>query len=270
VKRVGRNLKNVWTLLPIALWVQGCATGKVSLQSVPSDADVYVAGLGKETPKLIGKTPLDLKSNSIEQELGHAGPFVVEMKKEGYLPVRTILIDIPSTDVLVSLELGKTAGLDDSDKLNAVIDQLFEAQKQIRSGRYDRAIELLKQVEQRFPQISATYELEGGVYYIQKNYKDALGAFSNVVKYEPNNVAALRMKSLLEKELGVIPGDAPAANNSPLGGLNGVPGGLGGGIGGLGGVGSAAGGLGGVGAAGGAGLDNLGPIPGPDGGIPSP
>jgi len=199
-----------------------CSTATINLNSTPSAAQVYVTALGTDSPKLIGQTPFVISSSDLERSHGGSGPVSIEMKKDGYWPAKTIITDVSAADLTVNLELNPITGLIDHDRMNAVMDSIFESQRLARAGRPNDALTKLKELEKQAPQLAAIYELEGGIYYIQKDYKSSLDAYTLAVKYNPSNVDSLRMRALLEKSLGVTrKGDtntAPIAStptNSP-------------------------------------------------------
>ncbi len=188
------------------LGVFGCSTSAINIQSTPVGADVYISPVGKAQPKLLGRTPYVSSGAQLSRENGGSGPVMLELKKVGYLPARTLVTEMESVDVSMSLELQATTGLEDQEKLNQLMDQIFEGQHLARTGGYDQALLTLKAVEKQAPQLAAVYEIEGGVYYLQKKYKDALGAYSLAVKYNPKNIESLRMRAILEDSLKITSG----------------------------------------------------------------
>jgi hypothetical protein len=45
--------------------------------------------------------------------------------------------------------------------------------------------------------------MEGGIYYLQRKYPDALDAYRLAVRYNPRNAEAIRMRDMLEKKFGL-------------------------------------------------------------------
>jgi tetratricopeptide (TPR) repeat protein len=148
---------------------------------------------------------------------GGAGPVLVEYRKEGYLPTRAIITDLSANDLTISLELVVIQKIEDQekklqtqDKLNSTIDAVFESQRLVRVGRQDDALTKLKTLENELPYLSAIYEMQGQIFYLQKKYREALDAYSQAVKYHPNSPESLRMRerlqTLLEKNEPKGPG----------------------------------------------------------------
>jgi tetratricopeptide (TPR) repeat protein len=85
--------------------------------------------------------------------------------------------------------------------LNDAIDLMFEGQRLARAGRFTEALQRLKQVQSQHPQLAAPYELEGGIYYVRKKYKEAIDAYTSATRIHPRNPEATRMRDLLEEQL---------------------------------------------------------------------
>jgi tetratricopeptide (TPR) repeat protein len=186
----------------LALLSAACATSSVTLTSSPPKAEIYVAPLGAGKPKLIGETPLTMRADELQKEYGGSGPVYIEFRKNGYTPAKTVVTELASVDLTVSAELDATSGLEDLERLNLVVDDIFEAQRLARGGRYDDALTRVKSVEKLAPMLAASYELEGGIYYLQKKYKDALDSYTLAAKYNPRNSESVRMRNMLETTLG--------------------------------------------------------------------
>jgi len=185
----------------LLLSMSACSTATLNFDSTPKKAQIYAVPLGGN-PKLIGETPLTIKGPDLATQYQGSGPFFLEFRKEGYVSSRTVVTDLSAIDLTVSVNLTPTNGLEDKDKLNSVISRLFEAQRLGRAGRYDDALTKLKELETEAPQLAAIYELEGGIYFLQRKYNDSLDAYSSAVRKDPNAVEALRMRDKIVKMNG--------------------------------------------------------------------
>jgi tetratricopeptide (TPR) repeat protein len=163
-----------------------------------------VAGLGDRKAKLIGETPLKLSSDELSEIYGGTGPVSLEFKKDGFSAVKTIITDIAASDLTLNMDLVPSSGLEDVIRLNSIMDSLFESQRLARVGRGEDALIRLKSVEKEAPHLAAIYEIEGGIYYLQKKYKNALDAYSLAASYNPKNPDVMRMRNYLQTALGVI------------------------------------------------------------------
>ncbi len=185
----------------IALLFSGCSTAMVTLESTPPAAEVFIRPYGSTESKQIGETPLNISASDLKRQSGPQGPVVLEFRKEGYLPYRAVITDLSASDFTLSGELTAVSGIDEQAKLNRVIDQIFEAQDLGRAGRQEDALVKLRALEREAPQVAAIYELEGGIYYLQKKFKEAFDAYNLALKLNPGEAQAVRMRALLKSVL---------------------------------------------------------------------
>ncbi len=211
----------ILSTLLLSTALTSCSTTSVNIQSFPDGADVYIKPIGKGEAKLLGKTPYLGSGSNLEKENGGAGPVLIELKKDGYQPLRTLITETQSVDLSLNLTLTSVSGLEDHEKLNSLLDRLFDSQHLARRGSYDQALSQIKSVQKEAPQLAASYEIEGGILYLQKKYKDSLSSYIQAVKYNPKNIEAIKMRSLLEGALKIKPDQTVTppnlnnVNNSP-------------------------------------------------------
>ncbi|TNE97063.1 MAG: hypothetical protein EP326_12145 [Deltaproteobacteria bacterium] len=151
--------------------------------------------------KAIGQTPLNFRADEIEKKYEGSGPISVEYRKEGYQSKKVMITELSAVDLKVKMELMAESGLEDQRRLNWVVDSLFEVKRLVSAKRYDDAIELLKKVKEAVPQVSAVYELEGGIYFIQNKLHAALDSYTMSVRYNPKNMESIRMKEFVEQKI---------------------------------------------------------------------
>jgi tetratricopeptide (TPR) repeat protein len=203
------------TLLPLLLpLLAGCASTSITLQSSPSGATVFAKPMAGGEARQLGETPLTLKAADIQK--GSFGPVYFEFRKEGHASAKTLVTDLSAQELLISQELAPATGLESMERLNAVLDRVFECQRLARAGRLDDALRRLKELEAEAPQLAAVYELEGGIYYLQKKYAEAYDAYGLAAKHNPGNPEPQRMRSLLAATLGLsdrVPARAPSAGD---------------------------------------------------------
>jgi tetratricopeptide (TPR) repeat protein len=209
--------KKIQTLIlaAAACVMVSCSSTQVALHTTPSQSRVYAKSLGRGKTEFIGETPLFIKGDQLEKEFGGSGPIYLEFRKEGYRTASTIVTELSFIDLNLTMEMTPESGMEDPSIVNALIDTMFESQRLVRVKRYDEALNLLGEVKKKAPQVSAIYELEGGIYYLQQKYQDALDSYRLAVKYNPRNAEALRMKNSIEDSFGIRrqskPKDSPEA-----------------------------------------------------------
>jgi tetratricopeptide (TPR) repeat protein len=208
------RIQKLVMLVALFSMLSGCATTRLSLFTNPQGAKVYAKPLGNGRFEFLGETPLQVQGTQIEKQYSGSGPIMIEFRKEGYQHTSTLVTELSSQDLVINQELVPQVGLEDLQRINAIIETMFECQRLVKVGRYDEALTKLKQLEKEAPQISITYELQGGIYYLQKKYPDSLDAYRLAVRYNPRNAEALRMRDMLEKKFG-IERDREPANVTP-------------------------------------------------------
>jgi len=180
-----------------------CSTAKITLLSSPSRADVYLSALGDGKPKWVGQTPIKMTAAELSKAYGGAGPVFLEFKRNGYSSAKAIVTDLGAVDLTINMDLPPTSGLEDQVRLNFIVDSIFESQRLAKAGREEDALSRLREIEKDAPQLAAIYELEGGIYYLQKKYKEALDAYTLASNHNPKNPQVVRMRNYLEASLGV-------------------------------------------------------------------
>ena len=198
-----QTLRHLPLGLSLGLYMSGCATSTISFQSSPSRVQVYASTLAASVPILIGETPFVAEVPELEKQLGGSAPLNIEFRKDGYVTRNSMISDVGAADISLNIELTPSSGLEEPEKLNKVVDWLFEGQHLARAGRYDDAMKKLKEAEKESPQVAAIYELEGAIYYINKKYKEALDSYSTAVRVNPKNFTSIKMRNSLEAKLGV-------------------------------------------------------------------
>lgn len=185
--------------------ITGCATASIGLDSVPNQAEVYAQPLGGGEPALLGKTPLNLRAPEILKQTGGSGPVLLEFRKNGYNAHRAVITDLSPVDLNLKVALLPMSGLEDQDRMNQLIDTVFEAQRLALSGRFEDATAQVKRVQKEAPQMAAAYEIEGGIYFLQNRLTEALDAYRIAARFNPANPETTRMRNFLEDALGVGP-----------------------------------------------------------------
>ncbi len=202
--------------------VASCSsTASLTFQSNPGGAEVWVSPLDGTSPKKLGQTPLSTTSDEAQKVAGTSGPVMIEFRKDGYLASRSMVTDLVPADIMVTAQLQRSSGLENIEALNGVVDRLFESQRLVRAGRLDDALKLAGEVERDAPELSAVYEIQGGIYYLQKKPREALDAYQVSIRYNPKNAEAIRMRNYLMANLGITPKEvqpmAPGGAKTPSG-----------------------------------------------------
>ena len=181
----------------------GCSSvANLNLQSNPTASEVWIAPLDGTNPKRLGQTPLLIQSDEAQKIAGTSGAVVLEFRKDGYISSRAMVTDLFPSDITVTSQLQRSTGLENIETLNTVVDRLFEAQRLVRAGRLEDAMRLAEGVEKEAPELSAVYEIQGGIYYLQKKPQQSFDAYQTSIRFNPKNMEAIRMRNYLGSQLG--------------------------------------------------------------------
>ena len=113
-------------LLMIAEIFVGCASTRVGLFTNPPGAKVFGKPLGSGRFELLGETPITVSADQIEKAYKGSGPVLVEFRKEGFQTHTVLVTELSAQDLNINAELVALGGLEDLERVNYVIDSLFE------------------------------------------------------------------------------------------------------------------------------------------------
>ena len=191
-----------FTVMSFLITMTACSTSTVNISTSPQKAKVFARAIGKGELKEIGETPLTLDAHQISKMQTHSGPVSIELQKTGYQTERILITEFSHLDLTIHEDLHPASGLEDPHILNDTIDHLFEAQRLAKQKRFEDSLKELAMVSSTSPQISAVYEMRGGIFFIQKKYVEALDDYNHLVILNSKNTEARamvdRLKSLLE------------------------------------------------------------------------
>jgi len=204
----------------LIVFLQSCTSSMIRIESVPEKAEVSVSVLGGNKRQVLGMTPL----TQVEIPAEFKGvPVTIEISHPGYLTETIIVPDVSGLNIdlrknLTSVENAtsqeKVARI---EKLNRSIDLIFEAVNKAQMNNKEGALKTLAEVKNRQPDLSAAYEIEGNIYMMNGDYKSALVAYTEALKYNPDQINLIQMKARLEKTLGVTTLTPPPPSRSTAG-----------------------------------------------------
>ncbi|MBT4761193.1 MAG: hypothetical protein HOO06_05785 [Bdellovibrionaceae bacterium] len=200
------------TAAMLLLSLLACTSASLTVNSVPEKARVLIRPVGGGELIEMGLTPTVVSNEKLKSAGADSGPIIVEVHKDDFLTESILITESSATDMKLDFALqlvddqqgqGPGKGLESSQSLNQAIDRLFEVRKFIALESYNEALNRLNFIEQKWPYLSAVYELRAGIFFLQKKYKDALAAYSLAQKYNPNSVPIAQMQKTLEDQLGI-------------------------------------------------------------------
>lgn len=171
-----------------ALW--GCASSELKILSTPEGSEI-TARLPNQPPVRLGQTPYTLKQKERPELFSSA--LHVTVKKDGYSP-QAILVPLASVlgsqgQLNFSLEdspLPKACQAKDSD-FNDFARGVADVANLLQRKRYDEANTIVQGLLLRFSTVSVLYDLQGNIFYLQKDLKKALVSYTRSIELSPNN-----------------------------------------------------------------------------------
>lgn len=193
-----------WVIfLLILLNLSGCTTAKIRVHSNPSGADVFARAVGGGRLQRIGQTPLFVDSGELSDKFGLAGALYLEIHKDGHRPDNFFVTEVSKIDLNINRDLIPIRDLDQQLWLNGHIESLFEVRRLVEAKRFDEGLRIIRKLREQTPYVATIHELEGGIYLLQGQHRDALDSFRLAMKYNPENPDTVKMVRHLERTLGV-------------------------------------------------------------------
>lgn len=181
--------------LAILLTFFGCAQGEISIQSLPSDAEVSVVEPDGKI-KSLGKTPFNVK---LEQVFRPGTQFSqIKVAKDEHYP-ETMVLTKSTMPVSYELSVALQRQLQDPKALEAnsrnerVAQQIAQANNYINTKRLFEAEQLMTKFVQDFPHISVGHDYMGNINYLKKDFKRAIYHYEKALQINPENVETRAM-----------------------------------------------------------------------------
>lgn len=175
----------------------------LEIKSTPEKAEVFVRNPKTNRVSKVGTTPLKLDFDNISNNYTQSQNFVLILKKQDYEDYRVLMTKPRSADVSLLANMNLINRSEDVRKTDVLINELFDAQRLVRSKNYDQAIQKLTTLEEKHRDISVIYEMKAMAYYMKKNVNESLSYYRKAFAVNPGNKDAYTMKTYLEKELGL-------------------------------------------------------------------
>lgn len=188
----------LFVLIPQLVWAN-----KITINSDPPETEVFVRELGSSNYKKLGKAPLDTSFEELKTYFVNTSVFLIEVRKNGFLPYRVTVNDLAKADLSILVNLEPREDFLKYQQIDQNIASLFEAQRLLRAKQYEEAISMLRKVSDNEPYLSIVPELIGSAYYLKKENRKSLDFYKRAYRINPENKDAFVMKNYLEKALGV-------------------------------------------------------------------
>ncbi len=188
----------------LSLIVFGCSGPQLKIQSDPSNAQVFAAQQSSKERKLIGTTPLEISFKDLYEKTGGAsqasGDYLALTFEANNLEPEQIMLP-PVTYGTSTMNLRVALGPKKEVKgAGAILQRLHNTQKFAQAGQLERAqIEVDKALEID-PQFVRSLSMKGSLYYLQKDYTEALKWFEKALAVDSSFEQALKMITRIKEE----------------------------------------------------------------------
>lgn len=187
----------------------GCSTQTLRVQTAPEGADVTILVSGR-SPQKMGKTPLELTSKSNPEIFTQS--FQVQVSKDGYQPQTALIPKAATTGSTgrINFNLEDTTlpkvcqGQEDS--FNEMARGVAEVSTNVQRKKYQEASVLVQSLIAKYNGVSVLYDLQGNIYYLQKDLTRSLEAYKKSNSLYPNNPQTIRMINRIQQLQGLPAG----------------------------------------------------------------
>ncbi len=193
-------------LVPWLALLCGCAsTFKVNTD--PPQADVYVQDAAGQK-KSIGKSPIEMPASAMKELVGETASgefFTIVIERKDFVTERYLVPASRFGTLVTSLDVKLKAGQGPKEERAAreALDRLFLAQKLALTKQYERAQIELDRLITDFPDFPRAMSMRASVYYLQKNYPEALKWYDEALKVDPKLEEAVKMSAKVRELQGV-------------------------------------------------------------------
>ncbi len=180
----------------------GCTT-KLTVRSEPAAAEVFVSQAYSTEKKSLGKTPLEISYSELNQKSGgspKAGEFLVlSIEAKDFEPEKVLLPTAPFGATGSSVNIKLVASKDVNQAKN-ILDRLHNAQKFAQSAQFERAHIETDKVLEIDPKFPRALSMKGSIFYLQKNYDEALKWFEKALAADNSFEEAVKMINKIKQE----------------------------------------------------------------------
>jgi hypothetical protein len=188
--------------LIIVFFTTACATNSVlTVNSIPSDAQVSIRALGGTEQHDLGKAPYRIKATELKDKIKSDNPIEITVKKDGYLPASVISTDYFNNNLNLELKMEVEPSVRDAKKVDQIISGLFECHRLVKAKKFHEAQGKIAKLIENFPNVSSIYEFQGSIYYVLNEKEKSFDSFSMAVKFNNENEEAKRMINILVQDM---------------------------------------------------------------------
>lgn len=201
MRKISTVRKYAVTILSGLLFLS--CSSKLKIQSEPSDAEVFVSQQNSLDRKSLGKAPLDISYSDLIDKAGgtaRTGEFyVLSFELKDHETEKLLLPPQPFGATQANV-VAKLVPSKDANQAKDILQRMHNAQKFAQSGQFERAMAETDKILEVDAKFARALSLKGSIYFLQKNYDDALAWFEKALASDPSFDDALRMINKIKAE----------------------------------------------------------------------
>lgn len=196
------KLKVYFIFLNLFLSLVSCAS-KLKIQSEPSGIEVFAALPNSSQKKALGKTPVEMTYTELGNKLGglqNNGEFLSLIFESKEYENEKLLFPSQPFGLTSSQVFVKMTPVKDVTQARDILQRIHNAQKFAQNGQFDRALADIDRVLEVDPNFIRAITLKGSIYYLQKNYDEALRWFEKALSLDGSFEEAIKMIAKIKEE----------------------------------------------------------------------
>jgi hypothetical protein len=175
--------------LALSFWTLGC--GSVAIKSAPDNAEVLVMIPGKSEPKVLGKTPYEVKLSELGSA-ANAGPIIIQIRKTGFHPQFLYVPNVSGGKLEFSTNLKPTIISSYSD-INKIIKLTLLGERQLQMKQFDEALKTAAALKLINENIAVAFDIEGAAYLLKGERQKSKIAWDRSLEIDPENPDTTKM-----------------------------------------------------------------------------
>ena len=202
-RRRGTMERALILLTLFIIGIKSAISADLNIKTTPEKAVVYIRKPAESKRAKLGETTLKVNIEDIFANYSTERTFIIEIEKDGHKDYNLLTSIYNKADINFDVKMEVSEDVRLTKNFDAIVSQLFEAQRLIRDKNYSAAIENLKELTRDHGNLSTVYEMLGSAYYLNKDFQNALSSYRKAFSLNAENSDAYSLKLYLEKALGV-------------------------------------------------------------------
>nr|HPI40704.1 hypothetical protein [Pseudobdellovibrionaceae bacterium] len=187
------------------IYYLGCAS-KLSIQTDPPQADVFVSIEGKADKNKVGQTPLELTEPQLHEMLKITPETASWVEFTFVKPnFETKTVFLPSSrfgELSRTFKIKLNPNEDSSTTVTRMMRYFFNAKKFAETKQYEQAHQEIDKIVALDNKIAQAYVMKGGVYFLQNNLEDSTLNYRKALEIDPSFSEAIQMLDRIKAKSG--------------------------------------------------------------------